>query len=150
MRAHPSFIVAGAGLALAVAYLLVGREYSLGTLPAPGPGLFPRGLGVVLAAVSVWGMRQSLQSGPAEVLQVKTDGGTRTAVVVAALLVFAAALPSLGSIPAIFLLSAISLFVMGWRSWSALAGGSLVISLSVHFLFASLLGSSLPQGIWPW
>ncbi|HEU4368410.1 MAG TPA: tripartite tricarboxylate transporter TctB family protein, partial [Methylomirabilota bacterium] len=102
---------AGLGL-FAVGYLAAGRGYSLDTLAAPGPGVFPLAAGLVLLTVAIWQFaaagRQRPPDAPAAAPRPRTP-----LVLAGALVLYAAAFPRLGFLVTSFALVFVAARLMG-------------------------------------
>jgi putative tricarboxylic transport membrane protein len=131
---------------LAIAYLVAGRPYPLDTLAAPGPGVFPLAAGLALLVLAAWmfcaaGRESASGSADADPRSQRTP----LAIAVAAVLVlFAAALPALGFVPAGFALVVVTARLMGLPGWwRPLALGAGVVA-ATRLIFVTWLGVPLP------
>jgi putative tricarboxylic transport membrane protein len=66
---------------------------------------------------------------------------------VAGLAVYSVVLDPLGYILSTLFIAAITLRILGVLSWKVIGVSSLVLSVSVYFIFTRLLGVELPAGI---
>jgi putative tricarboxylic transport membrane protein len=130
---------------------LVAVWRSLGFPPgppdAPGPGVVPLWLAVILAVISlillIRGFRKV--ASPAA----KSDAGTdnlRLALLIAALAVYAFFMPLMGFIVSTTLLSLAALHVFGHRGALHAWAYSLGISFVLYLLFQKLMNVPLPSG----
>jgi putative tricarboxylic transport membrane protein len=129
---------------LAIAYLVAGRPYPLDTLAAPGPGVFPLAAGLALLVLAAWmfgAAGRESASGSADA----DPRSRRTPLAIAAVLVlFAAALPALGFVPAGFALVVVTARLMGLPGWwRPLALGAGVVA-ATRLVFVTWLGVPLP------
>jgi hypothetical protein len=152
-----------AGLAaVAVAYLLVNRAYPLDTLASPGPGVFPLAVGVALLALAVWQWvaagREPRATGPGPAMRAPAardpaGAGPEAAAAnrpraallkVAALVVYAAALPRLGFLITSFALVLVAGRLMGLPGWWRPAALALGVTLACRLIFVTWLHVPLP------
>ena len=117
----------------------------VGTLLRPLAGFFPLLVGVAIVALSlVLLFRGWMGRGPAA----KPFGRWQKPVVMlAALVVYAVLLEPLGYILSTIFIAAVTLRILGVDSLKLIAVSSVVLSVSVYFLFTRLLGVELPAGI---
>jgi len=95
------FIVTG------IIFMVLSRQYNLGTSAKMGPGYFPMALGGLMAILGVMVMIPSVLKS-SEILKVTKIEPRMILLVLVAVAVYAFALPKLGFIVALFLLVAIS------------------------------------------
>lgn len=118
-----------------------------------GPAAFPLGIGVLLGliglALAIANHRYALVW-----LRVRRGGvvrrgnGLRTALMLGALLVFAAVLPSLGFfVPAVLLYVCVAMLLEAPRGWHLPITGILLAGVIV-LLFDRVIGLTLPAGPW--
>jgi hypothetical protein len=145
-------IVALAMLLASGVYLTQALRLPLGAAARPGPGFYPVAIGafacavaLVITAVAFRGMRRDAGAEPPE-----PSAGERRHVglAVATLAGFCLLLPWIGYPLAALLFVGILLRELGagWRT-SVLA--ALVSAEASYYLFAILLGVTLPRGFWP-
>jgi hypothetical protein len=132
------------GLVLvAMAYLVLGRAYSLDTLAALGPGAFPLAVGLVLLTLAVWqftGAGRTASPGPPT-----APPRSRAALVMAGVLVvYAVVLPRLGFLAASSALVFVSARLMGLEGWWRPAALAVGVSVAARMLFVVWLGVPLP------
>nr|WP_282567678.1 tripartite tricarboxylate transporter TctB family protein [Devosia sp. MC532] len=138
-------------------------NYDLGTLRRVGPGLFPVGLGTILAVIGVFlavpamrGMRLqptvpsvSTEAGPSH--ENATPNTFRAGIfVLASLIAFALVLPNFGAIPAIFALTYTAVLAepgRDYRTTPALIAA--LLSAFVWLLFKQALSLPLTMLKWP-
>lgn len=140
------------GFALAYGYYALGLNP--GVITDPGPGFFPRilGVGMILIMLTVIGMELRGQ------LRLKTSGKTadvtllpgRNALLFAAgLLVYMLLLPVVGYPVSTFLALMYLMRLMGERRWTVIVALAAALSM-LFFLVFSNLQVPLPQGILGW
>jgi hypothetical protein len=133
------------GIGLAFAW--GATEYKFGDSSSPGPGYFPFGLGVLLALLGSLVLFKSLT--------IETHGGDPIGpfawrplcVLLAAVVVFGAALPRLGlavSLPLLVILAGLAGEEFHWRD--ALISAA-VLTLAAWLIFSKGLNLTLP--VWP-
>ena len=126
---------------LAVAYLVVGRDYSLDTLAAPGPGVFPLAAGITLLALAAWQFVAARRHPPDDSRARRARAPLVMAVV---LVLYAAALPRLGFLVTSFALVFIAARLMGLEGWWRPAALALGVTVASRVIFVAWLGVSLP------
>jgi hypothetical protein len=129
--------------ALAVAYLLIGRDYPLDTLAAPGPGVFPLATGVALLALSLYQLAAAGRR-PAAVEPAEAPRSRPALAMAAALIVYAAALPRLGFLVTSFALVLVAARLMGLAGWWRPSLLALGVTLACRVIFVTWLRVPLP------
>jgi hypothetical protein len=135
------FVVAGVGFAWGATF------YNFGSSARPGPGYFPFGLGIILAALGAFTVF--------EAVTIETDDGERVGAfawkplitILAAVLVFGLLLPRLGmalTIPVLVFISSLAGDEFHWRD--ALIN-SVVLTVGSWAIF--ILGLKLVIPLWP-
>jgi putative tricarboxylic transport membrane protein len=144
---------AGAALLASGFYLWQALGFSVGTIAAPGPGMYPAGVGVFLVLASAGMVRHGLRS---DRLRLRADTGEepllpgarpRVVTAVVCLLGFCVALPWLGYPLSAFALVTALLQRLGGGRWSVAAFGGVVTAAASHYVFSVLLGVPLPRGV---
>jgi hypothetical protein len=140
--------VAAALLGLSVVYLVQAFSYEFGNLERPGPALFPVIIGVGLLAVSL-GLLVEGARVPRERFLVwpYASGAIRLGVAIIACALYIILMPMLGQLICGALLSAGLLWAMRLTRWWLLLLLSVVFSVSVDYLFGTVLGVQLPAGL---
>ncbi len=117
----------------------------VGTPLMPQPGFFPFLGGFLLIGLSLILLVQGwLGRGTAP----KAYGRwQRPLIMVVGLAVYSVILDPLGYILSTFFIAAVTLRILGVISWKVIGASSLVLSVSVYFLFTRLLGVELPAGV---
>ena len=121
----------------------------MGTMDAPGPGIFPLVVGVLFALVSLWTVADALLTKETGTAKFPTGPDLRRLIVVfAAFLAYVLLLGILGFPLATALFAAFYCRVVGRVSWlwSLIAGVSL--AAVVWLVFGFLLEVRLPEAIW--
>jgi putative tricarboxylic transport membrane protein len=148
---NPREIISGVvGLLIAAFVLAASLRLGVGSLHNPGSGfvLFWAGVLLAVCACILAGVNLAGKRGPVR----PSDAGNRmerrnAAVVMAALIVYCWALPKLGYSISTFLLMAV-LFGLGkMKPWMIVLSASSAALLS-YYLFAHLLRTPLPRGLW--
>jgi putative tricarboxylic transport membrane protein len=134
-----------AGLAvLAAAYLVANLRYSLDTLAAPGPGVFPLAAGVALLVLAGWQVVVPAR-GPDRAAEVASR--PRNPLLMTGLLgLYAASLGVLGFLPSSFVLVLLAARLMGAPGWMRPAMLALGITIATWLVFVVWLGVPLPAG----
>lgn len=137
------------GLLLCAVYLFEGRGLKMGTMDAPGPGVFPLVVGVIFAFVCLGVIADALLTGEAGTATFPRgrDLG-RLIVVFAAFVAYVLLLEVLGFLIASTLFVAFYNRVVGKVSWlwSVVCGAA--VAVSVWVVFDLLLEVRLPEAIW--
>jgi hypothetical protein len=131
-------------------------QLPLGTPRAPGTGLFPLALGVMLMglaavqAVRLHLARPKLEppaTGTAAALAPKRDGATQRVVLfMGAVVVATALLQTIGYALVSFLLMLALLWVLGVRKWHVAGVIALASAVTCYFVFVKWLKIPLPSG----
>jgi Tripartite tricarboxylate transporter TctB family len=134
-----------AGLAvLAAAYLAANLRYSLDTLAAPGPGVFPLAAGVALLVLAGWQVIVPAR-GPDRAAEVASR--PRNPLLMIGLLgLYAASLGVLGFLPSSFVLVLLAARLMGAPGWMRPAMLALGVTIATWLVFVVWLGVPLPAG----
>jgi hypothetical protein len=134
-----------AGLAvLAAAYLVANLRYSLDTLAAPGPGVFPLAAGVALLVLAGWQVVVPAR-GPDRAAEVASR--PRNPLLMIGLLgLYAASLGVLGFLPSSFVLVLLAARLMGAPGWMRPAMLALGVTIATWLVFVVWLGVPLPAG----
>jgi len=138
-------------LVLGSAYLAGSLELPRGSAAQPGAGLYPLLLGILLVALSLALLVQSLREKETKPEESESfpKGRDRQRVVAVglALFLFALSLKPLGyAVTSAALMGAI-LRLFGLRSWMKITIISILCSAVSYYLFASILDVPLPRGI---
>jgi hypothetical protein len=131
------FIVTG------VLFMVLSRQYQLGTAAKMGPGYFPTILGGIMAALGLLIMIPSFSSRGPEVKVARIDVKTIVLVLVA-VAVYALTLPTLGFIVSLFLLILISSFASHEFSLKATLVSSVVLLVFSYVVFVKGLELQFP------
>ena len=142
--------VGALGLILSSGYFLEALRMPQGSADAPGPGVFPVGVGAAAIVISIVVVLEAVVS--------KTDSGSAelpkgkqrrdVLLFLGSLTIFILVLPILGQYVASALYMAIVLKILSTLSWlrCILFGFSIAIALS--WIFMEVLSIRLPAGIW--
>jgi putative tricarboxylic transport membrane protein len=144
-------LVLGAiGLVVAIGYTVESFLIPMGEFAQPGPGLFPRGVGVAFAVISVGVVIESAfganVGGPVELPRGEQ---LRLVVLFAACTVgFALVLPVLGQYVAATLYLVVVLRVLSGLAWWRVLAYGVALGVGVSAFFIEVLMIRLPEGIW--
>ena len=135
------FVVVG------IAFAWGATEYSFGSSARPGPGYFPFGLGVIMAALG------GIITFKALVIEV--EGGDpigpwplkQLFIILGAVILFGFAVPTLGLLVALPLLIVVASFASGEFRWLEVVVNSVVLTLLSWGVFIKGLSLTIP--IWP-
>lgn len=135
------FVVVG------IAFAWGATEYSFGSSARPGPGYFPFGLGVIMAALG------GIITFKALVIEV--EGGDpigpwplkQLFIILGAVILFGVAVPTLGLLVALPLLIVVASFASGEFRWLEVVVNSVVLTLLSWGVFIKGLSLTIP--IWP-
>jgi putative tricarboxylic transport membrane protein len=117
----------------------------VGTIRTPLPGFFPFLVGFMIIVLSLILFVQGwLGRGKAP----QAFGNwQRPSIIVAGVAIYTVILEPLGYILSTLFISVVTLRTLGVMSWKVISLGSLVLSVTVYFLFTRVLGVELPAGI---
>ena len=149
-------LVALAMLVASGTYLFYALRMPLGTAARPGAGFYPAAVGafacgVALVVTALAFRRAAAGDGEIETTETTeaTDGGPRPVWPAAATLAgFTLLMPWLGYPLAALLFVAVLLRQLG-AGWRSALLTAVLSAEGSYYLFAILLGVSLPQGFWP-
>jgi putative tricarboxylic transport membrane protein len=130
-------------LALGVGALVGSLGLSLGSLTAPGPGLWPFVVALLLTGTA---LVLVVVDDPAD-YEPFTRGSARIAGGLAGLAVFVAAFEVIGFLLPAFLMLLLWLRVFGREPWRWAVGLALAGSLGLYLLFDSVLGVRFPDDV---
>jgi putative tricarboxylic transport membrane protein len=130
---------------IGIAVIVWSIRLQVGSLLRPMPGFFPFLVGFGIIALSLILLMQGwLGRGTAP----KAYGRwQRPLIMVAGLAVYSVILDPLGYVLSTIFIAALTLRILGVVSWRVIGTSSLVLSVSVYFLFTRLLGVELPAGV---
>ena len=114
------------------------------------PSFFPYVLATILAVLSVFLMIEGWREPVGPILSIRFDNKDtyRTGALLLILVVFSALLTIIGFIIDAFLFMFLIQLVLGERRFIVLTIVSLVVSLGMYTVFATLFKVPLPMGIW--
>ena len=142
------------GLAVAaLAYLAASRRYPIDTLAAPGPGVFPLAVGLLLLGLSVGHALRVLSTrtppaaDPERNEPAEERAHFRVNALAALLVGYAAAIGTIGFLSASFLLVILSSRLIGAKDWLRPVALALGVTATAHLIFVAWLGIRLPQGL---
>ncbi len=133
-----------AGLVLGLAYSAGATRYSVGSLVAPGPGLFPLLAGLTLALAGLLALIVESRA-PSVAAPRLGESFRRVPLLVAALVAYAVVLKPAGFLAASAALTALVLVILGRRAAWPVAGIAIALSAGCYLTFR-LLGVPLPPG----
>jgi putative tricarboxylic transport membrane protein len=153
MRAKEEIAVAGILAVCGAAYYLAALQYPIGKIDSPGPGLMPRGLGIIFVVLSLYLLSEGLHALRSE--RSRAHAGTEEpgdAIkaplgVTVILVLYALLLPVAGFSIATFLAVFCAGRLLGLEGWAkpvALAVGTTALCFLV---FGWLLDVPLPAGV---
>jgi hypothetical protein len=131
-------------LGIGVGFAIGARMYSMGDSARPGPGYFPFGLGVLLAAIGAFILF--------EALTIETDDGEPVGrfawkpliVITLSVILYGLLLPKLGLVVAVPVLVLVSSFASNEFSWLATVINAAVLTLFSWLVFIKGLGLTIP------
>jgi hypothetical protein len=145
-------IVALAMLLASAVYLTQALRMPLGTAARPGAGFYPVGVGVfagvVALVLTVIAFRRAALAPPAE--SAGTEPGDRRSVLLAVVTLagFCLLMPWAGY-PLTALLFMAALLLQLGAGWRAALIAAVLSAEGSYYLFAIVLGVTLPRGLWP-
>lgn len=144
MRKTGDIIVGFVFLAIGIAFTVSSVKLKIGVPTEPQPGFFPFFDGIILVVLSVLFLFQVWRGRAGDSPAFGKVGGP--AIVVLALILYVAALETLGYVITTAILSAIVLRVMETKPM-VLVLVSLILAVVSYLLFDRLLGVTLPPGL---
>ena len=146
-------VVALAVLSVSGAYLAYALRMPLGTMARPGAGFYPVAVGAfacgVALVVTAMAFRRAAAGGGVIEATEATDDGPRPVWPAAATLAgFTLFMPWLGY-PLAALLFVAALLRQQGAGWRSTLLAAVLSAEGSYYLFAILLGVTLPQGLWP-
>lgn len=163
-----------AAVAFAIGYGFVGASYGVGSARAPGAGLFPvlvallvGGAGAFMVVSGLLPSRKAAgesahshdpqhadepvddaQDDEAEDGRRIRDPRVRVATVLGILIAYVIAVTWIGHLITTIVVATIAVLLLGTRPWWQAAAFSVAIALATQLLFGSLLGLPLPLGLY--
>jgi len=143
-------LVGAVGLLVAIGYTSEAFLLPMGDLAQPGPGLFPPGVGIAFAVISVIVVLEAvLSENGAGAIEFPRGEQLRLVLVFAGCTVaFALALPILGQYVAAALYLIVMIRVLSALSWWRVVALGAVLGVGVSAFFVEVLMIRLPEGIW--
>ena len=133
-------------------YLRQALRMPLGMAARPGPGFYPAAVGafacVVALVITALAFRRADSDPEADEVEEAPADRRRVWLTVATLAGFCLLLPWIGYPLAALLFVAATLRQLG-AGWSGAVLTALLSAEGSYYLFAGLLGVTLPQGLWP-
>jgi hypothetical protein len=143
-------VVGAVGLLVAIGYTYESFLIPMGDFAQPGPGLFPRGVGIAFAVISVIVMLEAvLSENAAGTIDLPRGEQLRLVLIFGGCTVaFALVLPILGQYIAATIYLIVMLRVLSELGWLRIVAYGVVIGVGVSAFFIEVLMIRLPQGIW--
>ena len=141
--------IAAVSVVLSILYTLAAFNLKVGTLPQPGPGMYPLFVGLLMFLAGLLGAFE-VRSKEAQV-QVDWPKGAalwRMAAVVGGCITYVIIMPQLGHLIAAGLVSLVALRAMAEFRWSTSIAIAAGIALSSYLLFSIVLKVPFPREIW--
>ncbi len=141
----PAFLWGAAGLAV----MIVSYRMSLGTLHAPGPGMFPFILGLLLLVVSLPILVHSMAASTKNNEPGIWSGIEKknVVIIVASLIAYVLLLEKVGFLITAFLFLLVLFWVFDPRRWILALGVSALTAAVTYCLFVLILQVELPPGL---
>lgn len=143
-------IVGIVALATSIGYLIQALSIERGTIDAPGPGMFPIGVGAAAIVVSIIVIAEGLAgTGTRGSLELPTGFERRKVLIFFGTLVaFIAVLPLLGMYVSAALYVVATLKLLGYLRWIRSIVIGVLIAVVVSWVFQEILDVPLPAGLW--
>lgn len=135
------FLVVGLGFAWGATF------YSFGTSARPGPGYFPLGLGLILAALGALTLFEALTIETEDGEPIGSFAWKPLATILAAVLLFGALLPRLGMAVTIPILVIVASLAGDEFHWRGVLISAVVLTIGSWAIF--ILGLKLVIPVWP-
>jgi putative tricarboxylic transport membrane protein len=143
-------VMGGVGLFFAVGYMGMSFQFPFGQLDQPGAGVFPVVAGALLMLASLATMWEGWKLDKAEQVDLPSGADSKRLLSVIGLLFgYFLALPWLGRIISGTLFCILLMRVLCDLSWPRVVAYSLVMSIMLYVVFASLLKVPMPRGMLP-
>jgi hypothetical protein len=134
-------------VAVGIAFAWGAINYSFGQSARPGPGYFPFGLGVLLAALGAIVLVQSLVVDTADGDLIGAIGWRPLLIVLGSLALFAFLLPRAGMVIALPILVVTSAMAGDEFHWGEALANAVVLAVGSWLIFIKGLGLTIP--VWP-
>jgi len=136
-------------LLLSLTICIEAYRQDIGTIRYPGPGFFPFCVGLVMAGLSLIAMIQSVGKYEQEEKRDHQEPFRwwNIVIILAAILVYALVLETVGFLICTFLFVSLLLKVVEPQSWKATILGGLIMAVSSNIVFNVILQSQIPSGI---
>jgi len=135
-------------------YLFLSFSLPLGKVAKPGPGMVPRGIGIVLTLLSlvhvmeVFFLEKGLSAKKTED-PLKREDVVRVTGIVCLLILYMVLFPTLGYTFSTIILVGAVLRLLEMRGWARIVLISIVTSGFSYFIFDHILDVPLPKGMMP-
>jgi putative tricarboxylic transport membrane protein len=141
--------ISASGVLMSIVYGVTAMSYPFGSWSAPGPGMYPLCLAVLIFVTSI-GMAIESRYGKVEETLILPYGAQlyRILATIGSMLLYMIALFFVGHIIASLCFTFAVLQVIGRFHWTSNIVLTLVITAASYFLFITLLNVPLPRGIW--
>ena len=133
-------------MGFALAAIVLGRKYPVGTPAEMGPGMFPLILGLCLLALGLACSLRALRPGKA-VERIARVQPRPVLLVLGSVVAYGAALPKLGLVVASMLLVVISRLASPGFKWVEVTVFGAILTLGCVLVF--VVGLKMPVAIWP-
>lgn len=134
-------------VAVGVAFAWGAINYSFGTSARPGPGYFPFGLGILMAALGAIVLVQSLVVDTRDGDPVGAFAWRPLVIVLGSLALFAFLLPRAGMVIALPILVVTSAMAGDEFHWGEALANAVVLTIGSWLIFIKGLGLTIP--VWP-
>ncbi len=142
------FVTGGIGLGLSIAYLLLSRDYSFGTMDQPGARVWPTVVGLMLVVSSLFVLWEAWWMAPAERFELPAGASAwRVATMVVLLVGYFFSMEFLGQFIASFVFCTLFMRLVSPLTWPRVVAASLAIAVVLHIIFVVLLKIPMPKGI---
>lgn len=149
MAKRMPLIVSCASVLIVLFYLVEDRNYPIGSLSHPGPGLYPMLVGAMMLIATSMTVVEAVKGTNQQGISFDWPHGIgrwRVIAVVLAALGYTLLLDRLGDLVVGFFAAALVTWVMGMKTiWKAVIVAAVLVGL-FHLIFAYFLGVPLPQG----
>lgn len=137
------------GLLFSAVYLVRRGELPLGSLDAPGPGLYPLVVGIAFALTSFAVVIEALQTRQAGTASFPR-GADRSRLILVALtfVAYIALLPIFGFLATTAIFVAFFVHVTGKPAWLRTVLTAAAVTAAAYLIFEGVLDVSLPEPIW--
>jgi hypothetical protein len=146
---HTEKVTSALLVLLAIFVFVETADYPTGPSAEPGPAFFPRIIAALLAGLGVVLFVNNVRDGGGRTFELSRPVTKRVLVATAFPIVYMFVMSVLGFLVSTVLFLATFMYYSGARSYPAIAGSSVGVTLLLYYVFAAAFRVALPEGIVP-